>query len=40
MHKERLGIATMVQALPEAGTYLPVEDYAVIGDLHTAALVG
>ena len=23
-----------------ASTYLPIEDYAVIGDLHTVALVG
>jgi GH15 family glucan-1,4-alpha-glucosidase len=30
----------MAQSLPKAGTYLPIEDYAVIGDLHTAALVG
>ena len=30
----------MVQSLPQAGTYLPIEDYGIIGDLHTVALVG
>jgi GH15 family glucan-1,4-alpha-glucosidase len=30
----------MVQALQQAGTYLPIEDHGIIGDLHTVALVG
>jgi len=30
----------MVQSLPQAGTYLPIEDHGIIGDLHTVALVG
>ena len=30
----------MVQSLPHAGTYLPIEDHGIIGDLHTVALVG
>ena len=30
----------MVQALPQSGTYLPIEDHGIIGDLHTVALVG
>jgi GH15 family glucan-1,4-alpha-glucosidase len=30
----------MVQSQPQAGTYLPIEDHGIIGDLHTVALVG
>jgi GH15 family glucan-1,4-alpha-glucosidase len=30
----------MVQAIQQAGTYLPIEDHGIIGDLHTVALVG
>jgi GH15 family glucan-1,4-alpha-glucosidase len=30
----------MVQSLPRAGSYLPIEDHGIIGDLHTVALVG
>jgi GH15 family glucan-1,4-alpha-glucosidase len=30
----------MVQSHPQAGTYLPIEDHGIIGDLHTVALVG
>jgi GH15 family glucan-1,4-alpha-glucosidase len=30
----------MVQSLPQAATYLPIEDHGIIGDLHTVALVG
>src|SRR5436309_15657846 len=30
----------MVQSLPQAGTYLPIEDHGISGDLHTVALVG
>src|SRR5437868_14895866 len=30
----------MVQSLPQSGTYLPIEDHGVIGNLHTVALVG
>ncbi len=30
----------MIQSLPQAGTYLPIEDHGIIGDLHTVALVG
>jgi GH15 family glucan-1,4-alpha-glucosidase len=30
----------MVQSQPQAGTYLPIEDHRIIGDLHTVALVG
>ena len=30
----------MVQSIPKAGTYLPIEDHGIIGDLHTVALVG
>ncbi len=30
----------MVQSLPQAGIYLPIEDHGIIGDLHTVALVG
>src|SRR6266581_3023323 len=30
----------MVQSLPQAGSYLPIEDHGIIGDLHTVALVG
>ena len=33
-------MASMVQSLPQAGTYLPIEDHGMIGDLHTVALVG
>jgi len=31
---------TMLQPLPPCRTYQPIEDYAVIGDLYTVALVG
>ena len=30
----------MEQSLQQAGTYLPIEDHGIIGDLHTVALVG
>jgi GH15 family glucan-1,4-alpha-glucosidase len=30
----------MVQTQTQAGTYLPIEDHGIIGDLHTVALVG
>ncbi|HEY6408754.1 MAG TPA: glycoside hydrolase family 15 protein [Ktedonobacteraceae bacterium] len=30
----------MVQSLSQSGTYLPIEDHGIIGDLHTVALVG
>jgi GH15 family glucan-1,4-alpha-glucosidase len=30
----------MVQSLRKAGSYLPIEDHGIIGDLHTVALVG
>jgi len=30
----------MVQSLPQAENYLPIEDHGIIGDLHTVALVG
>jgi GH15 family glucan-1,4-alpha-glucosidase len=30
----------MAQSLPQAGSYLPIEDHGIIGDLHTVALVG
>ena len=30
----------MVQSLPQAGSYLAIEDHGIIGDLHTVALVG
>ena len=30
----------MAQSLPRSGSYLPIEDHGIIGDLHTVALVG
>ncbi len=33
-------MASIVQSLPQAGSYLPIEDHGIIGDLHTVALVG
>ena len=33
-------ITIMEQSLQQAGTYLPIEDHGIIGDLHTVALVG
>ena len=30
----------MVQSLPQAESYLAIEDHGIIGDLHTVALVG
>jgi GH15 family glucan-1,4-alpha-glucosidase len=30
----------MGQSLPQSGSYLPIEDHGIIGDLHTVALVG
>ncbi len=32
--------AEQKQASPSVSTYLPIEDYGIIGDLHTVALVG
>jgi len=30
----------MIQSHPQEGTYLPIEEHGIIGDLHTVALVG
>ena len=32
--------AKQKQTIPPTRTYLPIEDYGIIGDLHTVALVG
>jgi len=32
--------AEQKQSIPGVRTYLPIEDYGIIGDLHTVALVG
>lgn len=30
----------MEQSFSQSGSYLPIEDHGIIGDLHTVALVG